>query len=79
MTVADNDGDGDGEESMPKIIRKKMSLKELTLSNSDCSILAVLILSPLPLSISVNSFKCFLDHESGVSSGSGHLDVERAR
>lgn len=41
--------------------------------------LAVVTLSPLPLSPFLHSFKCFLGRESGVSSGSGHLDVERAR
>lgn len=45
--VVDDEGDGNGEDSMPKIVgRKRLSLEDLTLPDSSCNILAVLVLSP---------------------------------
>lgn len=77
MIVVDNDGDCNGEASMPNIIRKKMVPKSTycawQLPQHISSAYCVPLLSAL-----LNSFKCFLGHEPGVSSGSGHLDVERA-
>lgn len=43
----DDDEDSNGEESTPKIVRRKiLSLKDLTLPHSYLNILAVFILSP---------------------------------
>lgn len=75
----DDDEDGNGEDPLPKRIRRILSLRGLTLPAITATYQQPLFHLLGPLSTFLSSFKCLLGHESGVSGGSGHLDVERAR
>lgn len=75
MITVDNDGDGNGEESMPKISRKEIVPKR---THPAYQILQH-VSSGYFVPFTSVTFPTFLQMLSGVSSGSGHLDVERAR
>lgn len=75
----DEDEDGNGKDSLPERIRRRLFLRDLTLPTVTDTYYQPLFYLLGPLSTFLSSFKCLLGRESGVSGGSGHLDVERAR